>query len=360
MADYISTLDGASIDAALQDMAMHNSEAYAIGERNGQTVASGDPTYHNNARYYAQIAVSQIEPGNIGDAVRWDTDQSSLLSDVNKAQARENIAAGSVNENLLDNAWFGSGVVVNQRGLTTWTTTGMFIDRWRIQTFNGGMSLGTDGLVITGVNSSSMMRIRQHIPNAFLNQLIGRPITFSVMVNGTVYSTTGYVTAEGDNLIDGVIINVGSGNITLLVAWLNDGTLRADIRVYTPCTINAVKLEVDAYSTLGTDCPPKYAEELRKCQYYFHRLSGVANILIGATTSTTSATFVLPHDMFTNTGSITRSGTITVNGQSVTAATQTQTTAGVTITATASSLTANNGAVLTLGSGAYIDISHDI
>ena len=58
MADYISTLTGVQMDSALLDMAEHKSEAWAVGERNGVAVPSGDATYQNNARYYAQQAQS--------------------------------------------------------------------------------------------------------------------------------------------------------------------------------------------------------------------------------------------------------------------------------------------------------------
>lgn len=56
MADYISTLTGPQMDAALLDMANHTSEAWAVGERGGSPVASGDGTYHNNSQYYASQA----------------------------------------------------------------------------------------------------------------------------------------------------------------------------------------------------------------------------------------------------------------------------------------------------------------
>lgn len=55
MADYRSTLTGTQMDSALLDMAEHNSEAYAVGERNGIAVASDDVTWHNNAKYYAEL-----------------------------------------------------------------------------------------------------------------------------------------------------------------------------------------------------------------------------------------------------------------------------------------------------------------
>ena len=56
MAEYVSTLTGPEMDAALIEMNAHNSEAYAIGTRGGDPVPLTDPTYHNNAKYYAEQA----------------------------------------------------------------------------------------------------------------------------------------------------------------------------------------------------------------------------------------------------------------------------------------------------------------
>lgn len=58
MAQYVSALTGPEIDAALQDIALHNSEAYAIGTRAGAAVTSLDVTYHNNSKYYAEQAAA--------------------------------------------------------------------------------------------------------------------------------------------------------------------------------------------------------------------------------------------------------------------------------------------------------------
>lgn len=38
------------------EAAQENSEAYAVGTRNGDPVASTDQTYHNNSKYYAEQA----------------------------------------------------------------------------------------------------------------------------------------------------------------------------------------------------------------------------------------------------------------------------------------------------------------
>lgn len=53
---YVSALTGPEMDAALLDMAQHNSEAWAVGTRNGAVVSSSDETYNNNSKYYATEA----------------------------------------------------------------------------------------------------------------------------------------------------------------------------------------------------------------------------------------------------------------------------------------------------------------
>ena len=90
MADFISALTGQQRDLARLDMAAHNSEAWAVGERNGIIVQEGDETYHNNSKYYADLAASVIT-GDVTNAVRWDVAQS--LSSAQKTQARDNIGA---------------------------------------------------------------------------------------------------------------------------------------------------------------------------------------------------------------------------------------------------------------------------
>lgn len=53
---YVSALTGPEMDEALLDMAQHNSEAWAVGTRNGAAVSSSDDTYQNNSKYYATEA----------------------------------------------------------------------------------------------------------------------------------------------------------------------------------------------------------------------------------------------------------------------------------------------------------------
>ena len=100
MAQYQSILTGPEIDAALQDMAQHDSEAWAVGQRDGVAVSSLDITYHNNAEYSANNAMGAAAraeaavPAGTSGAVFFD--QAQTLTDAQKAQARTNIGADSL------------------------------------------------------------------------------------------------------------------------------------------------------------------------------------------------------------------------------------------------------------------------
>lgn len=99
MAQYQSTLTGPEIDAALQDMAQHDSEAWAVGTRDSIPVTSLDVTYHNNAEYYATQAsgaaarAEAAVPAGTAGAVFFD--QAQTLTTSQQEQARSNINAGT-------------------------------------------------------------------------------------------------------------------------------------------------------------------------------------------------------------------------------------------------------------------------
>lgn len=99
MAQYQSSLTGPQIDAALQDMANHDSEAWAVGTRDGAAVTSLDVTYENNAKYYADEAsgaaarAEAAVPAGTAGAVFFD--QAQTLTTSQQEQARANINAGT-------------------------------------------------------------------------------------------------------------------------------------------------------------------------------------------------------------------------------------------------------------------------
>ena len=67
------------------DNSASNAEAWAVGQRAGVDVGSSDPTYHNNAKYYAdqaeeaaEIAVEAAETVNAVYGVKWDRTTNQL------------------------------------------------------------------------------------------------------------------------------------------------------------------------------------------------------------------------------------------------------------------------------------------
>ena len=120
---YVSALTGPEMDAALLDMAQHNSEAWAVGTRNGAAVSSSDGTYQNNSKYYAneaEAAAARAEaavPAGTEGAVLFSRAQS--LTDAQKAQAYNNMMPGQLSaQGIKFPGSAGAGGTITNRGLT--------------------------------------------------------------------------------------------------------------------------------------------------------------------------------------------------------------------------------------------------
>lgn len=271
MADYISALNGQQMDAALTEVALYNPEAWAVGQRNGIPVTSADETYHNNAKYYAQVAQSAI-PGTYTAAVRWDIAQG--LAGESQEQARANISAGASNRNLLDNPFF----TIRQRGTGGVTGVGYAVDRWRN---TGGGSLTQTPRSPYGItfSSSSGYQVDQALWEYPAEYLDGKRLTISVMTSGgSIAKATGTFTATSSTAAK-VAVTSADGNFTIGLYYIPSVRAVPFVRITTPggkfpvnAAILAVKLELGSYSTLANDVPPDYAEELAKCQRYFLRI----------------------------------------------------------------------------------------
>lgn len=130
--------------AAMQDA--DDSEAWAVGKRNGADVPSTDPAYHNNAKYYkdqAQAVVGdKVDSFNgrtgavtpqAGDYTAEMVGAQPLLTPGDNISISGNTIATKAfpcNPNLLDNWYFGNPI--NQRGQTSYTGGGYAVDRWKI------------------------------------------------------------------------------------------------------------------------------------------------------------------------------------------------------------------------------------
>lgn len=282
MAQYQSSLTGPEIDAALEDMAQHNSEAWAVGTRDGDPVSSLDITYNNNAAYYADQAngaaarAEAAVPSGTAGAVFFDRAQT--LSDAQKTQVQSNIGAyGVPARNILDNGWF----TINQRGRTSASTSGSYIvDRWKVVQ-NLSATINADGSITLQPTASGNTYFVQDFPSGTFN--VGDRITLSLLVNGVVHSRNlSFRDSVGYSALVPAISNVSvcpynTGTVDRISIRLNGGTSQT-------LTLTAVKAEWTPTSTLELDTAPDYGEELRRCQRYLYSISSrsaLAHIGIG-------------------------------------------------------------------------------
>lgn len=165
MAKYQSTLTGPQMDAALA--AMPDAEAYARGTRNGQEVQEGDPTYHNNAKYFAQKAESSFPESYATGAVRGDIDQSTQTEEW-RAQARENIG-------ITNPVWGNiTGDISSQTDLTE--VVSPLINQCDEQWESGGIndSTGADDATEGQIRSKNYIKVKASAEYFFANTKSGQ------------------------------------------------------------------------------------------------------------------------------------------------------------------------------------------
>lgn len=277
---YQSSLTGPEIDAALEDMAAHNSEAWAVGARDGVEVGATDITHHNNAKYYAEsanAAAARAEaavPSGTAGAVFFDRAQT--LTEAQQRQARANIVAGGSNPNLFLNPWF----TVNQRGRTSFSASGMVLDGWRATYGTAVYTINADGTLTIGHGHEGSLANRMDLPRDILS---GKTVTLSIMLgDGTIGTWTRTVPAATSSSQMVVSTTFGGRGITFYVAATSSAYSYL-LTIYTApsstadYTIKAVKLEVGSVSTLANDAPPDYASELAKCRHYFQRVTNAGS-----------------------------------------------------------------------------------
>ena len=289
------------------------------------------------------------------------------LTDAQKAQARANLGisagGGGVNRNLLDNAWF----TVNQRAATTisGSSAGVFsVDRWRLYGSTTSLTVTNDGVQVNSASNGLLQRFDDNI-GAYLN---GKTVTVSAMdKDGNIASKS--LTYSNASMQNTGTLTLGNKTCTIYLGLISSyqafsittGSYTIDLR--------AVKLELGTTSTLAQDAPPDYAEELRKCQWYFKRIKSAmsyAPVGYGFQTSSVVCNMKIAGGMRVA-PTPTFSGTLRLVGNTsasidVTSLSAGQTDAeGVVIKAnTAGSLSANHAYTMYLTSGSYIDLSADL
>lgn len=193
---------------------------------------------------------------------------------------------GGVRPNLLDNWYFvgggtDSGFPINQRGGTSWSTSGYTVDRWnKASGSNSTIQLEADGLTIAATRTGVEI-LRQIFDSATLNNILGRPITMSVLCENGLFKRTitlpesgsfdiGQTNISGTNIYFNVI---GSSTSARFRFFSGGGSVPSTAKIY------AAKLELGSGQTLARQDEdgnwqlyeiPDYTHELAKCQRYYY------------------------------------------------------------------------------------------
>lgn len=72
----------ASAQAAAANVKSVDSEAWAVGTRNGVPVEEGDPTYHHNSKYYADLGSEVIRDDVVSPYTTWSSNKLTGIFDV--------------------------------------------------------------------------------------------------------------------------------------------------------------------------------------------------------------------------------------------------------------------------------------
>lgn len=268
------------------------------------------------------------------------------------------------NRNLLDNPFF----TINQRGFTTSTeTNGLFsVDRWFINNGGGTVTKTANGITINNTSGTRYNTFQQRFG---ADELAGKTVTLSIDADGSIYKQTFTIPAR-----------TSSTQTMCNWAWKTGCNLRFyvettsanasyNVQIYVAngysTDLRAIKLEIGSVSTLANDAPPDYNSELRKCRYYFRRITNPAGgaqwCMAGFNATTTVAIFVLDNPMRNATKTISYSGGLQVNGVSVTSVGSYTRGHDTTLSVvTGGRLTVYGGAGLIIGANGYLDISADL
>ena len=182
------------------------------------------------------------------------------------------------NPNLLINGDFR----VNQRGKTSYTHTGeaygytYFVDRW----FAWGQNPFT-----FDASTKTLTPNTSNTYNSILSQwiedvsgILGKTITYSVSINGTVYSKTLNIPTTLSNNVSLGELSTSFGKLRV---WSNNNRLRFDIIVSynQSIVLNYAKVEISSIATAYS--PRPYAEELALCQRYYYKITQNNSIFNG-------------------------------------------------------------------------------
>lgn len=199
------------------------------------------------------------------------------------------VGQGARAGNLLDNSYFPSAYVINQRGKTQYTGNVYTIDRWRLS--NATLTVGSDGITLTGNESAAA------IATQYIKSLKNGVYTFAAKVGGEV--KTRIIQVSGTT-----VTTIDSNNAAYTVGYISatyssTGAYAFQIRTNATYAISVewAALYEGAYTadTLPAYVYKGYAAELAECMRYYQKRDYVITVSQAANDTVVSGfDFMIP------------------------------------------------------------------
>jgi len=247
------------------------------------TISAGDLSeYDQTAGYLSKLlgTINKIENGDIvADTAKVSLTQVDLRNNQNIEGIKNfigNIQKNNydiLNKNEIsnDNILINGDFKINQRGKSSYSGSTYGVDRWKLTNSNTTISTSENGIILSGTETDNAY-INQIVENGF-DLLGGKFISFSISINGQVYSTSGKVPTERPASTKPVatISNI-SPALAVGVYIQNSGKFIVQIGVSAgnSIEINWAKLELGEHSTRFEPC--NAATELAKCQRFYEKI----------------------------------------------------------------------------------------
>ena len=234
----------------------------------------------------AFVASASNENYDVSQTVGLQSELTGVAVNVNALQNQVADVVGrldalpyATNPNMLDNWYFGAGVV-NQRGQSSYSIASAYgIDRWKAETNTAALTLADDGITLAA-SANNGCSVWQPVDIPFA-ALAGKTVTLSILYDGGLVTGTETVPSSIPGAATNVInlsSDVPNGNVCRLRLMAN-GTFRVQFGQTAGNSLKfiAMKLELGASQTLAHQESsvwvlnelPNYSEQLLKCQRYF-------------------------------------------------------------------------------------------
>lgn len=219
-ASYVYTAARVSIRGATGSAATVSVGSVTTGE------AGSSATVTNSGTTEAAVLDFVIPKGDKGDKGNDGSDAEVTAENIETALGFKPLPVS--NPNLLDNWWFGTGVI-NQKNITNFILDATGIDRWKL--VSGSASVTENGILLNGT----------------IEQTLENYVGTNVHARTLMYSGAAASSYDDENKIFSIT---------------SDGGI-----------VKAAKLEYGTTSTIANDHAPDFAHELLKCQRFLLPLS---------------------------------------------------------------------------------------